>query len=294
MYGYERDTMPALSQFASETDTTVLHNGIAQSLWTPASSASMLTGTYLSTHRVGQDGEAKQRLPSHVDTLPELLSDLGYQTALFSPNPYLSPATGLDKGLDHVTSVKAVPESWSPTHPGALDYWIEGLRRLFRSRRISLNRIKHELKPTENEVLERRTCRWIERSKSKSTPFFAYAHIPGPHYPYMPNTDYLEEFTDDISLDAEEAYSLVEDIYYGSSVEINEEIVIGINYSDEEWEGIEAMYDATLRHMDDTISEIVATARAASDSLIIVVVGDHGELFGDAGCSVTIFSSTRN
>lgn len=85
MYGYGRDTMPNLRRFAAQDDTTVLDVGIAQSLWTPAVSASMLTGTYLSTHRVGADGRAEEQLPRNIETIPERLGNKGYDTALISP-----------------------------------------------------------------------------------------------------------------------------------------------------------------------------------------------------------------
>jgi uncharacterized sulfatase len=283
MYGYERDTTPTIRSLAEEPDSTVLDNGVAQSLWTPASSASMLTGTYLSTHRVGQDGNAEERLRSTVDTLPQLLRDVGYKTALFTPNPYVSEATGLDKGFEKVKSVKAVPLSYSPSHEDVLDYWREGLRRIIRSRTTDSNRIKHDLKTTENEVLQRHTKRWLKSRGSENEPFFGYAHIPSPHHPYLPNTDYADCFTDDIEFSTKEAYSLVEDIYYGGSDEIKQEIATGLDLSDDEWEAIEAMYDATLRHLDHTVTEIVSTARNQSDDLILVVVGDHGELFGELG-----------
>ncbi|CAM3015096.1 sulfatase [Halobacterium salinarum] len=242
----------------------------------------MLTGTYLSTHQVGQDGKANVHLSSLL-TLPELLQDIGYETALFTPNPFVSEATGLDRGFNHTKSVKAVPESYSPRHEDVLDYWIEGLRRIFQSRAIDLARTKHELKTTENEVLQRHAKRWLKSTRTENSPFFAYAHIPGPHHPYLPNADYVDCFTDDIAFSTEEAYSLVKEIYYGGSDEIKREIATGLDLSHNEWDAIEAMYDATLKHMDQTVEEIVSTARSESDDLILVVVGDHGELFGEHG-----------
>lgn len=283
MYGYKRDTTPNIRAIAEEGNSVVLDNGIAQSLWTPASSASMLTGTYLSTHQVGQDGKVNMRLPSSIDTLPELLQNIGYETALFTPNPYISEATGLDRGFDFIKSVKAVPGSYSPRHEDALDYWREGFRRILRSRTTDFNRIKHELKTTENEVLHRHAERWFKSARSKDNPFFAYAHIPSPHHPYLPNTDYVDYFTDDIAFSTEEAYSLIKDLYYGGSNKIKREIATGLDLSRDEWEAIEAMYDATLAHMDHTASEFVSTVRNESDNLILVVTGDHGELFGEQG-----------
>jgi len=94
----------------------------------------MLTGTLLSTHRIGVTGEAKQKLPANLEMIPELLGKKGYDTALFTPNPYISGATGLNRGFKHVTSINAVPESYSTLSEDATEYWIEGIRRVVRSR----------------------------------------------------------------------------------------------------------------------------------------------------------------
>lgn len=283
MYGYNRDTTPNLRELGEESSADVLDNGIAQSLWTPASSASMLTGTYLSTHQVGQSSDVDLKLTDDLDTLPELLRNIGYETALVTPNPYLSESTGLDRGFDRAKIVQAVPHSYSPFHSDALQYWSEGLKRLVRSRTANVSRMKNELKTTENDLVERFSKNYLNELGNDESPFFFYAHIPGAHHPYLPNKDYLQSFTDDIELSAEEAFSLVKRIYYGDDNEIKRHIANGLDFSREEWAGIEAMYDATLRQMDHTAGELIDCARSVSDDLVIVITGDHGELFGERG-----------
>ena len=58
VYGYHKNTTPFLEKISQRAEATVLDPMIASSMWTPASTASMLTGTHLSTHQLGQDGKA--------------------------------------------------------------------------------------------------------------------------------------------------------------------------------------------------------------------------------------------
>lgn len=113
--------------------------------------------------------------------------------------------------------------------------------------------------------------------------FFAYTHLPSPHHPYLPNKDHLHSFTDDIEMSAEEAFSVAFDVYYGGSTVIKRQIASGLDLSQAEWEAVTAMYDATLRHTDETIGRLIDQARSVSEDLVIVIVGDHGDLFGEAG-----------
>lgn len=58
----------------------------------------------------------------------------------------------------------------------------------------------------------------------------------------------------------------------------------GLDLSDDEWRAIKGLYDAEIRHVDDVVQRIVTTAESASDGpLIAIIVGDHGDLFGERG-----------
>jgi len=80
--------------------------------------------------------------------------------------------------------------------------------------------------------MQRQVKRWFTSQHQSSKPFFAYAHILGPHHPYLPNKDYVDQFIDSIDMGAEDAYSLVVDIYYGGVDSIKEHIAEGSNFSD--------------------------------------------------------------
>jgi len=75
-WGYERDTSPAIDAFAS--DAIRFERAYASAPWTKPSIASMLTGLYPSMH-----GTEKMTasLPDESDTLAEILTRVGYDTA---------------------------------------------------------------------------------------------------------------------------------------------------------------------------------------------------------------------
>jgi uncharacterized sulfatase len=53
------------------------------------------------------DGSAEEKIPAELNSLPELLRDEGYTTGCLSPSPYISEATGLDRGFDRYTRLSA-------------------------------------------------------------------------------------------------------------------------------------------------------------------------------------------
>lgn len=282
VYGYERDTTPNIRTIAERDDSTTFENGIAQSMWTPASTASILTGTYLSTHRLGQDGKGEERINSNIDTFPERLAESGYRTALFSPNPYISSATGLDRGFDTTKYITTTKESFLPGSSDAVDHWISAGQNLLNADWFGVKNFKNEIEHNSTAVLQRNASRWLNSHKNKS-PYFLYAHLPAPHHPYLPLSDYRELFFDDISVDSDVAYNIVDEVYDGSE-RIKREMAEGLEFTPEEWEGIVALYDAEIRYTDDIADRLVQVARENSDrELIVVITGDHGELFGEHG-----------
>ncbi len=65
--------------------------------WSLPSHASMFTGLYASGH--GADDQHKYLQPE-FRTLAEIVRSRGYQTLGYCDNPYVGPATGLDRGFE--------------------------------------------------------------------------------------------------------------------------------------------------------------------------------------------------
>ena len=75
----------------------------------------------------------------------------------------------------------------------------------------------------------------------------------------------------------------VEETYDGTDA-IKRQMATGVDFNDRTWAVIKALYDGEIEYADYTARELVRVARRETDDpLIIVAVGDHGELFGEYG-----------
>jgi hypothetical protein len=117
LYGYRRETTPTMSSFA-ETATTYTQARTPAG-WSLPAHASILTGVSPATHRM----QITDRLePGH--TVFERLAEAGYDTGVFTENPYLTVhASDLRTAFDTVVTegTEGTPE---PDHEdGATGYW---------------------------------------------------------------------------------------------------------------------------------------------------------------------------
>jgi len=96
IYGYPRDTTPALGRLASRA--AVFLDAVSQEVNTNPSHTSMLTGLYPHTHGSLDNG---WRLREDQITLAQMLQEAGFATGAFvSGAPLLAAACGLDRGFD--------------------------------------------------------------------------------------------------------------------------------------------------------------------------------------------------
>jgi arylsulfatase A-like enzyme len=124
----------------------------AQENWTKPSVATLLSGLYPETHRTKND---KHKLPSSVVLASEHFRALGFATAGFVANGYISHKFGFREGWD----------VWR-------NYVREG----------KANRAKFV---TDDAVA------WLDR-RPRDKPFFLYVHTIDPHVPYIPPRKYTE------------------------------------------------------------------------------------------------------
>lgn len=279
MYGYTRNTTPHLEALGQRDDATVFHNGIAASNWTRPSTASMLTGTHYSTHNTGGRSARGTKLPDFLDTLPQLLRDTGYHTALFSPAPQISADTGLDRGFEYYTQLRMRRENFLPSGDDTWDSWVCAFNHLLDNPTLDPRALKEDLEGNTNGLLYRKVKKW-SRTVSDRQPFFAFAHIWSPHNRFWPPRTFRDAFTDDIEFETRAAFDFAVSEYDDLAAKIANDH----SFTDDEWEAIKAMYDAEILHADYTLDKIVQRVRSVSDrDLVIVVTGDHGELFGEKG-----------
>jgi arylsulfatase A-like enzyme len=148
---------PAVATSAAErlaSQGTLFEKVYAQSTWTRASVASILTGVYPDVH----GAETRHDILSDATALlPEYLRTHGYATACIVTNPNIGSFFGFDQGYD---------------------YFIE----LFQRTRAGDYVSARETFAPSDEVT-RRAIEWIEGA---SRPFFLFILTIDPHWPYQP------------------------------------------------------------------------------------------------------------
>jgi len=153
-YGYHRHTSPHIDTFAAEAIR--FEDLIAQSSWTKASIASMLTGLFPSFHGA-EDRDDK--LYPNLTTLTQILKKAGFNTSAFSANPsFFAREWGLSKGFDEV--------------------WYYHQRREV----ASTKKIMADLEP------------WLISHAGEQ--IFLFVHTMDPHAPYKPPEPYNRMFSE--------------------------------------------------------------------------------------------------
>jgi arylsulfatase A-like enzyme len=262
LYGYGRATTPALQRrFA---DATVFNRAIAASPWTLPSHASMFTG------RLPTDVSANWESPldDAAPTLAEALSRAGYAAGGFVGNfRYTGRSTGLARGFVHYEDY---PISWD-----------EALRMTAIARRflrlpsleewLGKNRIL-EARPAAN--VNHRFLRWLDGVKDR--PFFAFLNYVDAHSPYLPPAPY-DTMWSRAGADPQhraERYEAILQRRFGPGPmppELLTEYLDG--------------YDGAIRYLDTQIDSLFLAldARGLLANTAVVLVGDHGEHFGEHG-----------
>lgn len=159
IYGYKRDTSPALDAFAKQS--TVFDYAITPAPWTPAALASIFTGLYVSSHQVMPPSDrekaksGKVKLHSNLKTVAEILLEQGYKTIGLTPNPWMTEEFGYNQGFqEYVYTNRADAKAMT-------DLALEKLH---------------------------------SYSKEKQSPLFLYLHYLDPHDPYAAPTPYNKMF----------------------------------------------------------------------------------------------------
>jgi len=236
LLGYRRETTPFLSEFAAEA--TVYTQARAPSNWTVPSHVSMFTGTDAAAHEF----EITERL-TEGHTIWEELAAAGYDTGLFSDNPFL---TGHESGLDRpFETVRGTPDEWDTEYDtgGELGTWPNGFYYA-------------------DELLE-----WTDGRDG----WAACLNLMDTHRPYEPRAEY-DEWSDNRvrALQEEMGYKWHWQFFAG-------EVSLGFASL------LEAIYDGAIRQADAIFERLVAglDARGQLDDTLVVFTADHGEGLGE-------------
>ncbi|WP_284010527.1 sulfatase-like hydrolase/transferase [Haloarcula pelagica] len=267
MEDYRRDTTPAVRSIAEEG--RYFQSCFAHGKYTLTSTASILTGTYPTWHRLGYE---RSRLPEGTKTIPQRFRDVGYATGGFSSNRYVSAETGLDQGFDQFSWIhpSTLLGTVSPRH-------LVGYALSIRRHSAGLQRDPY--KHATPYLLNHAARDWLSETL-ESSPVFAYLHYNEPHRPYYPPLSYIDAYTDSLAESPRSAGEISMNVHRN----VERLIATGTELDDGELAAIRSMYDAEIRYTDQQVGSLLNDVRSMSDRPVVVVVtADHGELFGEYG-----------
>jgi arylsulfatase A-like enzyme len=245
--GYHRDTSPHIAKLAAQG--VVFDWAISTSPWTLPSHATMFTGRY--HHETKADWLTP--LDDAYPTLAEILSSRGYVTGGFVGNlMYCLRENGLGRGFSHYE-----------------DFQIKfGTLLLSTSigRFAASSVLGNEIRPLASNSAETVTDRFLEwLPRADGRPFFAFLNYIDAHALYLPPPGFETRF-------GPRSPYLTK--WYDQPT-----------WPPDVMQGFIDAYDACIAYIDSQFARITShlDAQGLLDDTVIIVVGDHGEQFGEHG-----------
>ena len=251
VYGGARDTTPHMDAFAKSG--TVFDWAIAPGPWTLPSHATLFTGRY--PHELSCAWT--RPLDDSHRTLAEELADHGYATGGFVANlGYCHKPTGLARGFAHYE-----------------DYYLNAgalVRSCNLSREIYQKSVSDpHLVITRNSAdqIRERFVAWLDDRDDR--PWFAFLNFFDVHGLYIAPPPYDTKF-------GPAATSAVYSLYKSNKGRWS-------SWSQAEAQGLIDAYDGCLAFLDNQIGLLLdeMAARGVLDETLVIITGDHGELFGE-------------
>jgi len=251
LYGYDRETSPALDRFAKSAF-------VFDNAYSPGSmTADVIAPIFVSALRLGARHLQVDTGAPEERTLPEVMSSAGYRTAAFQANFTLRSALGYDRGFDVYQTVTAAREDGLP-----------GIR------------------AGNADEVQAKALDWMSRQGRE--PFFLYMQTMEPHNPYNPPAKFRGKFGGRYTPPAEREIS-IDEIFRSKGKdpasldprkrEAGQEVL------DQLWQLDPNRYDECVAYVDDAFGRFVAelARRGLLERTLIVLTADHGEALGDGG-----------
>jgi arylsulfatase A-like enzyme len=280
-YGYHRPTTPNLDRLAAEA--SLYEQAISVGCWTLPVHVSMFTGLYPYQHGVNISAAT---LSGQRPTLAGQLRSLGYQTACFSNNPYISQTTGLIAGFD------TVEDMWQASRP-------RGIRRTKASQLIktlqrygritdpavwairSLRKLVKRARPKRDDsdsgaaLTNSAIEDWLAQRQT-DRPFFLFANYMECHQPYRAPAPYDRRFMDR-RVSERDIHRLTTDLF--STMDE------GRLDRQSDREILRSLYDGALAYLDERVGQLVRALESAGilDDTVLVITSDHGDSLGEHG-----------
>ena len=245
--GYHRDVSPKLDRLVEEG--VIFENAISQSGWTKPAVASLFTGLVPSKHLAVSQPLPNTpvrggHLPPHVTTFVEVLRARGWDTALWSNNPNITPPRGFGQGAGYFRDYFHDPARTPDHDPGKI----------------------HRMLPDVE--------RWLQSERDPDRPFCAYVHVMDPHFPYEAPAPFAGTY-DTSGLDFQLDGPTCLDYMSGNKkrADVTPEMI----------QRLKDVYDEELLYVDHFLGDFLERVRARFPDTVIVVAGDHGEEFFEHG-----------
>ena len=259
VYGYSRPTTPVLSALAATG--VAFDQAIATAPYTLPTHASLFTGMWPHQFRASWEHPLDTSMP----TLAEALGSRGYRTGAFSANHILVTweyglLRGFSRAQDFVLSRGELARS-----SGLIKWGMEFdfVRRALRWYDVPGRRSAPDIRAS---FLE-----WADADTTR--PFFAFLNVYDAHDPYLPPAPYDTMFAPPGIGAAEHQRAKANSIAVRrqlSRADISRQI---------------DLYDGAIAYADQDLGKLVASLkqRGILDNTLLVVLGDHGESFGEHG-----------
>jgi arylsulfatase A-like enzyme len=262
-YGGRPGTTPYLDAFAAEN--VLFKRAFSPGTWTIPTHASLLTGLYLSQHRI-ESTKADRCFNDAIVTLPTAMHSHGYRTAAFSQNFLFSPKYKL--GEFH--EFHDMDELWE-SHPLSrgipwTSYESGGWQNSVVIRYIrKLIGLRHFLNSMGN---------WIE-ALNEETPYFLMANITNAHYPWAPPPELLWR-----AMGFKVRLFRNRELFSPNPFQFNSGKRKVTKTHRQFWL---ALYNASVSHVDREVGRFLRRLRRWKgwQNTIVVVTADHGEMLGD-------------
>lgn len=259
VYGYERDTTPALRRFVdTHPRTAVFQLAFSPANWTIPSFGSLFTGQLPSTHGANnahQNLVEESRFSGNPlvgeQTLAEVMRDRGYRTAAIFANGWLSIQRGFERGFDLFVQ---------PPPPRPLFLIGEGIRRRF----VPFLFVDAVKAYSLSSAVNAEALRFLEGCPPSLC--FLVANYMDAHAPYAPNSHHFGLFS------GEEGLSV---FAKGESGDHTADLEFAKDRYDEEIHALDAALEPFLGELE---------RRGTLDRSWLIITADHGEGFGEHGC----------
>jgi len=258
-YGYDKETMPHLSQFAEEA--TLFKNTISTSSFTPPSHLSIISGSYV-------DSEIMEI--STPQTLTEILKSDGYGAVCVSANRLVTTENFV-RGFDIYVDCVSVPALYQ--------YFMsfKFLYKIFHNKIFNAQFLFYH-KHTRAEDVNASLFPLLHKHKNRN--LFLFVNYLDPHDPYFPHK--LNPVSGPLSL--ENGFVRRIDSWRRPDL------------AEDQWSRLNELYDQELEYLDIHLGDLFEKLKDLGlwEDSIVIVTSDHGELIGEnrrLGHGVTLYEN---